>query len=520
MMADYRIGMILGDRYLLRRVLNAGNMATVFLAFDRKEDRTVAVKVLHPHLVTTHAARFRHEATLARPLDHPNIVATYDDVREDHGVPYLVMEYIEGDTLAALSEREGAISPAVGIPLAVQICRGLAYAHERGVVHRDIKPTNIMVTPDGTAKMVDFGIARGPTSPVFTPTGLVCGTVHLMAPEVIRHGGSHATPHCDQYALGVVFFRMFTGRWPFHDDDSLKLAELHLRAPAPRPSAICSGIPPDLEAVLLRMLQKDPDDRYPSIAAVAEALEQVAAAAAAPSTLSFDREQEPTAAMHREPSPILEEKTVPFVMLSSTQEECPVGSVFSQMFRREYVRRAVLAAMAIGVVFMHWVMSSHQAEMLTWNSGEVVHFPAPGTRALLSSWAVVSMTFLLLTLSALSGGSEGKLPRPIFVGLVLLETYVGTINIVVGGTHLWGNQPETLAKLLLLEPEWAARGVTIFANGMFSAIAFTITYTLAKFLGAEFARDKTPTEAITYKVNSDLAAKIERDKARTNGSGR
>ncbi|MBI4497652.1 MAG: protein kinase [Chloroflexi bacterium] len=271
--AGVGVGTVLAGRYVLEEVLATGGMGAIFRGYDRLLERPVAIKTLHPHLAgTPYADRFLQEGQTVAALAHPNLVTIYDMGRME-SLPYLVMEYVRGESLAAILERDGPLSPAAGIPLAVQICRGLAYAHERGVVHRDIKPQNILVTPAGQVKIVDFGIARGPAAAEMTEPGWVLGTAHYLAPEVVA--GQPATPRSDLYALGVVLYRLFTGRLPFAGDDPLAVAMLHRTAPVPPPSVVRPELPRSLEAPLLRLLEKDPERRYPSATAVATALGSV-----------------------------------------------------------------------------------------------------------------------------------------------------------------------------------------------------------------------------------------------------
>lgn len=264
------VGALLDGRYLLQEVLATGGMGAVFRGRDRVLERPVAVKTLHPHLASTpHAPRFIHEGETLAGLGNPNLVAVYDAGTVE-GLPYLVMEYIEGESLASIIAREGPMRPETGVPLAVQICRGLAHAHAQGVVHRDIKPQNLVVTPSGQVKIVDFGIARGRETAEMTEPGSVMGTAHYMAPEVAAGGA--ATAQSDLYSLGVVLYRLFTGRLPFEGEDPVSVAVKHRTAPVPRPSTIRPEIPPQLETALMRLLAKDPARRYAHATAAGAAL--------------------------------------------------------------------------------------------------------------------------------------------------------------------------------------------------------------------------------------------------------
>jgi serine/threonine protein kinase len=269
-MAGIGVGAVLGGRYRLERVLASGGMGAIFRGDDELLGRPVAVKVLHPHLAgTPDAERFFREGQVIASLTHPNLATIYDmDTLE--GLPYLVIEFVEGESLAQVIEREAPVPPESGIALAMQMCRGLAYMHERGVVHRDIKPQNVLVTERNRVKIVDFGIARGPAASEMTAPGWVLGTAHYLAPEVAV--GGQATVLSDLYALGVVLYRLFTAHLPFEGDNPLAVAMRHRTDPVPPPSEVCPGFPRALEEVLLRLLEKEPERRYPNASAVAAAL--------------------------------------------------------------------------------------------------------------------------------------------------------------------------------------------------------------------------------------------------------
>ena len=275
-MPTVAVGAVLAGRFELTRVLATGMTGAVFEGHDRLLDRPVAVKMLHPYLAgTPDAARFASEGQVLAALAHPNLAAIYDMDSVD-GVPYLVMEYVAGDSLAQIIERDGPPAAATAISWALQICRGLEYTHGRQVIHRDIKPQNILITGGQRVKIVDFGIARGPASMEMTAPGWVLGTAHYLAPEVAA--GGPATVQSDLYSLGVVLYRLFTGRLPFTGEDPLAVAMQHQSAPVPRPSELRPDLPAGVEEVLLRLLEKDPRRRYPGAGAVAAALVGVAAA--------------------------------------------------------------------------------------------------------------------------------------------------------------------------------------------------------------------------------------------------
>lgn len=264
------VGAVLAGRYQLESTLASGGMGALFRGVDDVLGRPVAVKVLHPHLAETSAAeRFFREGRVLGSLMHPNL-ATIFDMGSENGLPYLVMEFVEGESLAAIIERDAPVSRADGMPLALQLCRGLSYMHERGVVHRDIKPQNILITNGDRVRIVDFGIARGPEAAEMTAPGWVMGTAQYLAPEIVA--GEAATARSDLYALGVVLYRLFTGRLPFDGEDPFAVALQHRTAAVPDPTQFVPSMHPSLGEVLLRLLEKAPDDRYQSAAAVGAAL--------------------------------------------------------------------------------------------------------------------------------------------------------------------------------------------------------------------------------------------------------
>ncbi|MGH2724676.1 MAG: protein kinase domain-containing protein [Actinomycetota bacterium] len=259
----------LAGRYELDRPLGSGGMGRVFLATDRVLGRSVAVKVLAPHLARDEHAvsRFRREARSAAGLAHPAIVSVYDSGSEN-GWHYLVMEHVEGRTLGQVLREEGLLLAGRAAEIAAELARALSEAHAAGIVHRDVKPGNVMVTPDGEVKVVDFGIAGAVSSDSATETAAILGTVSYLAPEQVR--GRPADPRSDLYALGVVLYEMLTGRPPFVADAPLAVAYKHVEeAPVP-PSELNPDVPPALEAVVMRALAKDPQQRYPSAEAVLE----------------------------------------------------------------------------------------------------------------------------------------------------------------------------------------------------------------------------------------------------------
>ena len=259
----------LSGRYQTGDRLGSGGMSNVYKATDLILERTVAVKVLAEHLSDDErfVARFRREALAVAKLIHPNIVQVYD-TGVDEGRHYIVMEYVEGRSGAQILQRGGPVEPEIAAEIGIQACAGLDYAHRRGIIHRDVKPGNLMVVggPVGggemTVKLTDFGIARAIEQTRITQVGSVVGTAAYLAPEQVR--GEEATPATDVYALGVVLYQFLTGRLPY---EGSSLAELAVRqqneTPLP-PSTYNGDVPEPLGAAVLRALEGDPGRRYAS----------------------------------------------------------------------------------------------------------------------------------------------------------------------------------------------------------------------------------------------------------------
>lgn len=267
----------LSGRYETGERLGSGGMSNVYKATDRILERTVAVKILAEHLSDDErfVARFRREALAVAKLIHPNIVQVYD-TGVDEGRHYIVMEYVSGRSGAQILQRHGPVDPATAAEIGIQACAGLDYAHRRGIIHRDVKPGNLMVTggPVGggemTVKLTDFGIARAIEQTRITQVGSVVGTAAYLSPEQVR--GEEATPATDVYALGVVLYQFLTGRLPY---EGSSLAELAVRQqnekPLP-PSTYDSEVPEPLGAAVLRALEGDTNRRYASAEELATGL--------------------------------------------------------------------------------------------------------------------------------------------------------------------------------------------------------------------------------------------------------
>jgi eukaryotic-like serine/threonine-protein kinase len=265
----------LNDRYRLDELIGEGGMAVVYRGYDLVLNRDVAVKLLRDQYGADEnfLARFDREAQSAARLSHPNIVNVYD-VGEDGDVRYIVMEHIEGPNLKDLIRRQGPFTVEGAAFVIRQIADGLDYAHARGLVHRDIKPHNVLVDNNGNVKVVDFGIAKGISDSNLTEAGTGMGTVHYVSPEQAK--GEAATPLSDVYSTGVVLYEMLTRSVPFDADSPVGVAMQHVTAVAPPPSEINPNLPPEIDDFIYTALAKDPMDRFTSAGELASALEAIA----------------------------------------------------------------------------------------------------------------------------------------------------------------------------------------------------------------------------------------------------
>jgi eukaryotic-like serine/threonine-protein kinase len=258
-------------RYRVADVLGRGGMAVVYLARDDELDRPVAIKLLAGHLAddTIFRDRFVREARLAAGLSQPNIVQIYD-AGEDDGHPYIVMEYVDGRSLADELDLDGPLDPGRVVDLGVQVCAGLEHAHATGLVHRDIKPGNLLLGENGTVKIADFGIARAAETTRLTQMGSVLGTAAYLAPEQAL--GEEVTAAADIYSLGCVLYECLTGRTPYVFETLAELAVKHREEPIRPVRELRPEIPEGLEAVVMRSLARNPEYRPPSAAALGQEL--------------------------------------------------------------------------------------------------------------------------------------------------------------------------------------------------------------------------------------------------------
>jgi eukaryotic-like serine/threonine-protein kinase len=266
---------LFAGRYRLERRLGVGGMSTVQLAMDTKLERYVAVKLLAEHLAEdpSFVSRFRREALAAARLVHPNVVQVFDfGLDEETGRNYIVMERVDGQSCAEILRDQGALPPAEAVSILVQACRGLDYAHRNGVVHRDVKPGNLLRSHEGVVKLADFGIAKAAEDSEITKAGSVLGTAAYLSPEQAR--GEKAGPPADLYALGVVSYQLLTGRLPYEAASLTDLARLQEASPPRSPSEVNADVPPALGEAVMRALHPLPEGRYEGALEMADALSE------------------------------------------------------------------------------------------------------------------------------------------------------------------------------------------------------------------------------------------------------
>lgn len=292
------IGKLLGNRYEILEQLGGGGMALVWKGKDAFLNRLVTVKVLRPEYASDQdfVRRFRREAQAVASLSHPNIVSIYD-VGQENESHYLVMEYVDGESLKELIRREAPLSPARVIQLGRQIAEALEHAHENSIIHRDVKPHNILITRSGRAKLTDFGIAQASAS-TLTHTDTIVGSVHYISPEQAK--GEPAGPKSDIYALGVVLYEMLTGKVPYQADGAIGVALKHIQEQPLSLREINPAVPEDLEKVVLRAMDKLPERRHKSARALGEDL--VSISEETKNMVPYDHEDEQTRVL---PSPSL-----------------------------------------------------------------------------------------------------------------------------------------------------------------------------------------------------------------------
>ncbi|WP_291279902.1 PASTA domain-containing protein [Galactobacter sp.] len=272
--ADPMIGSLLDERYAIERRIARGGMATIYLAMDTKLQRKVAVKVLYPHLAEdpSFVRRFEAEAIAAAKLSHPHVVSVYDQ-GVDGDTAYLVMEYVPGATLRDVIKTQGRLSPRATLQLTDALLSGLAGAHQAGLVHRDVKPENVLLAPDGRIKVTDFGLARAASA--HTATGALIGTVAYVSPELVT--GTPADTRSDLYAVGIMLYEMLTGAQPFTAETGWQVALKHVNETVPPAGESVVGLAPDLEEVVAWCTRHDPEDRPHDAEALRQELDHIRA---------------------------------------------------------------------------------------------------------------------------------------------------------------------------------------------------------------------------------------------------
>jgi len=266
------VGELIAGRYDLEELVGSGGMSSVYRAHDRLLERSVALKILHEQFTrdADYVERFRREARAVAQLTHPNIVTVIDRGEQDSR-QFIVFEYVDGLNLKELVEQEGPLSPRDAIELGLQVARGLAFAHEQGLVHRDVKPQNVLIDADGRAKVTDFGIARSLDVDGMTITGTIMGTSNYIAPEQAR--GQAVDEQTDVYSLGCVLYELLAGEVPFEGDNFVAVAMRHVNEPAPSVREIRPDVSPRLDWAIQQAMAKVPEERFESMDDFAAELE-------------------------------------------------------------------------------------------------------------------------------------------------------------------------------------------------------------------------------------------------------
>lgn len=296
-LTDPLLGRVIDGRYEVRERVAAGGMATVYLAFDRRLERDVALKVMHPHLEIDPnsreiVARFRREAKAAARLTHPGIVRVYDQ-GVDADVSYLTMEYVEGENLRERMTHEGTLSLGEALTTLDHVLDALASAHRQGLVHQDVKPENVLIDPEGRPRVADFGLARAVTEVTASTSGTILGTVAYLGPELISNG--HSDARTDVYAAGVLLYEMVTGRQPHTGATAMQVATKHVHEDIPAPSTVVPWLPPEIDALVESLTARDPDARPADAAAALQLVRQTRMVLDDP---TLDRRADPPSGAH------------------------------------------------------------------------------------------------------------------------------------------------------------------------------------------------------------------------------
>jgi serine/threonine protein kinase len=269
----FQSGYILNNRFVIKKLLGKGGMGIVYEAWDKELEQDIAVKVFRPDLMTDGlVSRLKREIKLARRIGHKNIARVYD-INEHENIKFMTMELLKGETLHQRIYQDKHLPIDEFINLAVQITEAVGAAHDENIIHRDLKPGNIMITPEGTVKVLDFGLAFSSDEERLTKTDAVMGTMEYLSPEQAE--GKTSTRASDIYSLGIIFFNMITGDIPFKGDSPLVTALKHIKEKAPAPSTFNKDMPLSLEKIILKCMQKHPEDRYQSCRELLAALKEI-----------------------------------------------------------------------------------------------------------------------------------------------------------------------------------------------------------------------------------------------------
>ncbi len=342
-------GELVNDRYEIEKLIGEGGMANVYLAKDTILDRKVAVKVLRGDLAGDEkfVRRFQREALAASSLSHPNIVEIYD-VGEDNGNFYIVMEYIDGKTLKQLIKKRGVLTLPETIDIMMQLLDALATAHDSYIIHRDIKPQNIMIKDSGLVKITDFGIAMALNSAQLTQTNSVMGSVHYLPPE--QASGKGSTIRSDIYSLGILMFEMLTGRVPFKGDSAVEIALKHMKEPLPKVREINPVVPQSVENIILKAAAKNPKNRYKDVRDMKDDLK---------TCLDEDRQNEPRITFKYPETDFSDTKTVTLKETKKQpKEDKPVVKQITEddKIEKGNKKKMIIISSIIGVLILTFVL--------------------------------------------------------------------------------------------------------------------------------------------------------------------
>lgn len=342
-------GQLINDRYEIEKLIGEGGMANVYLARDTILDRKVAVKVLRGDLAgdDKFVRRFQREALSASSLSHPNIVEIYD-VGEDEGNFYIVMEYIEGKTLKALIKKRGVLTLPETIDIMLQLLDALASAHDSYIIHRDIKPQNIMIKESGLVKITDFGIAMALNNAQLTQTNSVMGSVHYLPPE--QASGKGSTIRSDIYSLGILMFEMLTGKMPFKGDSAVEIALKHMKEPLPSAKELNPVIPQTVENIILKAAAKNPKNRYRDVREMADDIK---------TCLDEDREKEERIIFKYPETDFSDTRTVGKVKEEKKEiEQKPVAKQITEdeKIEKSNKKKTIIIASIIAIVALVFVL--------------------------------------------------------------------------------------------------------------------------------------------------------------------